>query len=174
MRKHCSIIFCIFLVLPVFLHSQTAQAIEDLLDAQAVNVQQVAWLVLEAANIAYSANIPFSEDISESEDILSQEEAFILSQEEAFGYAVEQRWLPIDAEPTGRARFDQVSLLVMRAFDIRGGIFYRLFGSPHYAYRELVYRNVILGRADPGMAVSGYELLYIVNRVLALQEANLL
>ena len=148
------VIACFFLVVPVFTYSQTAQAIEELLDTQAVNMQQAAWLVLEAANLSGPAGI--------------------ISQAEAFRYAVEQQWLPANAEPNSRIRLDRFSLLVMRAFDMRGGIFYSIFGNPHYAYRELVYRNVILGRADPGMAVSGYELLYVVNRILAFQEADLL
>jgi hypothetical protein len=55
----------------------------------------------------------------------------------------------------------------MGAFDIKGGAFYSLFKSPHYAYRALVYKGVIHGRADPEMIVSGDLLLYTVNRVMS-------
>ena len=160
MRKYYFILACFFLAVPVFLHSQTARAIEEILDTQAVTMQQTAWLVLEVANIPYSVNASSPTDTS--------------SQAEAFRYAVEQRWLPMNVEPGSRIRLDQVSLIIMRAFNIKGGIFYRLFGSPHYAYRELVYRNIVLGRTDPGLYVSGYDLLYVVNRVHDFQEADLL
>ena len=155
-----SILFYFLMTVPVFLHSQTALVIEEILNMQEVSMQQAAWLVLEAANTSYSANIPYSADTS--------------SQIDAFRYAIEQNWLPGMAEGGDIIRFDQLSYLIMRAFDIRGGIFYSIFRNPHYAYRELVYRNIIFGRTYPGMAVSGYTMLYVVNRVLSYREANLI
>ena len=151
MKKHLLIFLCFFILISVYLHAQTAQTIEDLLDLRAVSKQQAAWLVLEAANIPG-----------------------IGGQAGAFRYALEQNWLPASAMATDRIRLDELSLMIMQAFDIRGGIFYGLIGNSHYAYRELVHRNIIVGRIDPGMAVSGDELLFIVNRVLSYQEANLL
>ena len=151
MKKYLFLFVCFFVLHSVILHSQTAQAIEDLLDLRAVSKQQAAWLVLEAANIAS-----------------------IGSQAAAFRYAVEQQWLPASAAANDRIRLDELSFMIMQAFDIRGGLFYSLIGNSHYAYRELVHRNIIMGRADPGMDVSGDELLFIVNRVLSFQEANLL
>jgi len=44
---------------------------------------------------------------------------------------------------------------------------YSITKSPHYAYRELAYMEVIQGRADPSMNVSGELLLFITNRILA-------
>jgi outer membrane protein OmpA-like peptidoglycan-associated protein len=58
----------------------------------------------------------------------------------------------------------------MGAFDLKGGIFYSIAKNPHYAYRELVYKEVIQGRTDPGMLVSGEEFLFILSRVLSLVE----
>ncbi|MDR2701323.1 MAG: hypothetical protein LBB72_02700 [Spirochaetaceae bacterium] len=49
---------------------------------------------------------------------------------------------------------------------------YRLFGSAHYSYRELVYRDIIQGRSDPHMKVSGEKMLFIVNRLLCSMEEN--
>ena len=154
MRKHLFIFICFLLAAPFFLYSQTAQEIEGLLNTSALNNQQAAWLVLEAADLSGPAGFP--------------------SQGEAFRYAIEQELFPSNLMPNERARLDQVSLLIMRSFNISGGLFYRLTGNRHYAYRELVYRNIIVGRADPEMAISGYDLLYMVNRLLSFQEDNLL
>jgi len=44
--------------------------------------------------------------------------------------------------------------------------------NPHYAYRELLIQN-IQGRADPGMAVSGDLLLFVINRALEQKEGQL-
>jgi len=150
MKKCLVIAICFFVALPAF--AQTAIEIENLLNTNAVNYQQAAWLVLEAADISAARQIT--------------------SQADAFRYAMEQGWLPAGVSPGGQTRLDEVSLLVMRSFDIRGGVFYTLTGNRRYAYRELVYRNIIHGRSCPTMAVSGDMLLFVVNRVLSFQEAD--
>jgi hypothetical protein len=137
--------FCLFLAVPLALFAQTADRIDGLLETKAVNYGQAAQLILEAA------------DISPAD----------------FNAAMEKRWLPKKADADADARLDGVSLLIMRAFDIKGGAMYSLFKNPHYAYRELVYKEVIQGRSDPEMAVSGNDLLFLVSRMLSFQEAGL-
>ena len=129
-------------------HPQSAERIEALLASDKVNYRDAALLVLEAAE--------------------HFDPARGTSAEEAFRFAVERNWLPRGAAADDAARLDGLSFLVMRAFDLKGGIFYTLTKSPHHAYRELTYRNVIQGRADPFMPVSGDLLLFTVNRVLAI------
>jgi len=58
----------------------------------------------------------------------------------------------------------------MKSFKIKGGIHYTISNNPHYAYRELVYKEIIQGRADPGMKVSGDQLLFMIGRLLSSQE----
>ena len=82
----------------------------------------------------------------------------------------EQQWLPKGASPGDTARLNGVALLLMRSFNIKGGLFFRIAESPHHAYRELVYKNVIRANTDPDMPVSGQHLLLMVNRLLALSE----
>ena len=142
---------CFLLALPVFLFAQTAQKIEELLSSDALSYEHVTQFVLEAADVPAS-----------------------YSPAAAFSYAAEQGWLPKNASANEQAKLRGLSLLVMRAFDMQGGMFYSLFQTPHYAYRELVYRNIVVGRVDPDMAVSGDTLLYVVNRVLSFQESNIL
>ncbi|MDR1802472.1 MAG: hypothetical protein LBQ94_02595 [Treponema sp.] len=127
------------------LHAQSADWIESLLASDRVTYADAALLVLEAAD-ALAAPNPAA----------------------AFGYAAERGWLPKGAAADDAARLDGLSLLVMRAFDFKGGLFYTLTKSPHHAYRELTYRNIIQGRADPMMPVSGDLLLFTVNRILTL------
>jgi len=85
---------------------------------------------------------------------------------EAFEYASENKWLPGKVSADQNARLDAVSLLILNAFDIKGGIFYSITNNSHYAYRELVYLRHIQGRVDPAMDVSGELLLFIVSSVL--------
>jgi outer membrane protein OmpA-like peptidoglycan-associated protein len=60
----------------------------------------------------------------------------------------------------------------MKSFGLKGGLFYSIFKNSHYAYRELVFRQIIPDSADPEQLVTGEEFLQIVNRVLDLQDQN--
>jgi hypothetical protein len=55
----------------------------------------------------------------------------------------------------------------MKALNIKGGLMYTMFSGPRYAYRELVYRKIIAGRAYSTMRVSGDRLLRLLDRALA-------
>jgi hypothetical protein len=129
------------------LSAQTAAEMETLLNTQAVTYAQAARFVLQAADAAAIAN-PAA----------------------AFKFAQEKDWLPKGVSPDTAARLDGISLLFMRSFDIKGGILYSLTKNPHYAYRELVYQTAIQGRTDPHMAVSGYQLIFITNRLLEIYK----
>ena len=147
MKNRLYIAIFLLFVLPAVLSAQTAARIERLLETEAVTYGQVAQFLLEAAGVlGYTAAA------------------------EAFRYAEERQWLPGDASPSAEARLDGVALLIMRSFDIRGGIMYSLFRNARYAYRELVYLDVIHGRISPSMAVSGDLLLFMVGRILSLSE----
>jgi hypothetical protein len=144
--------FCFFGLCFIFaplVFAQTAAELETLLYTDAVSYGQAAKFVLQAADING------------------------LSGENAFRYAMERNWLPVAATEDAAAKLDCVSLLIMRAFDMKGGAFYTIMKTPHYAYRELLFQNIIQGRADPGMAVSGDLLLFVVNRALEQKEGEL-
>jgi hypothetical protein len=126
----------------------TATEIETLLGTKSVTNAQAARFLLEASEIMITSD-----------------------PDEAFRYAQEHKWLPKNATADGVARLDDVSLLLMRSFDMKGGLLYSLTKSPHYAYRQLTYNSVIQGRADPAMNVSGERLLFITGRVLSALEA---
>lgn len=124
-----------------FLHGQTnAAELEAMLAAQTMSYEQAAAFVLKAADVTADGS--------------------------AFNYAVEKKWLSALPAADGVAVLSEVSLLIMGAFGIKGGIMYSGFKSPRYAYRELVQQGIIQGRADPDMAVSGDLLLFMIGRVL--------
>ena len=129
------------------LSAQTAAEMETLLNTDAVTYAQAARFVLQAAEAATIANPA-----------------------EAFKFAQEKDWLPKDVSPETPARLDGIALLFMRSFDLKGGILYSFAKNSHYAYRELVYRQAIQGKTDPHMAVSGYQLIFITNRILESNE----
>jgi len=143
-KKHI-IFLSLCLLIPAFLSAQTtADEIETLLNTGAVTYAQAARFVLEAS------------------DTLA-----VSDSGEAFRYAKERNWLPKKVSANETARLDGISLLLMRSFDIKGGLLYTITKSPHFAYRELTYQETIQGRADPAMKVSGERLLFLTGRILS-------
>jgi hypothetical protein len=143
------LLFLLVICLPAALvFAQTAAEMENLIAVDSITYGQAAWFLLRAA------------------DIPAQ------SQQEAFNYASQRKWLPKKVSHEDAARLDGVALLVMRSFGINGGNIYSMFQTPHYAYRELEYKNIIQGRTDPAMKVSGSYLLFIIGRVIEQQEAE--
>jgi hypothetical protein len=150
LKKYCALLVFICLFSSGSLPAQsTAAEIETLLSTGAVTYGAAARFLLEA-----------SETLKTSKP------------EEAFQYAVEQNWLPKNAAADDPARLDAISLLLMRSFNIKGGLFYSITKNSHYAYRELVYKKIIQGRADPAMNISGERLLLITGRILSQGESE--
>ena len=140
----CLILTMLF-ALPVALHAQTAARLEALFETEAINWEQAAAFVLEASDTGGSVI-------------------------DAFHFAAQQQWLPKNVSPEDTALLNGVALLLMRSFDLPGGVFYSMFKSPHHAYRELVYINVIRRNTDPRAAVSGQQMLLMIDRILAMAE----
>ena len=130
------------------LHAQTAARIERLLGQNTVSYQEAALLALEASGHLDPAKNTKAGD--------------------AFNFAMKSGWLPANAKAGDTVNLKGLSLLIARAFGIKGGLFYSIFKNQHYAYRTLVYYNIIQGRADPLMYVTGEFLLFIVNRAMYL------
>jgi hypothetical protein len=149
--KGTVLLFLVF-TFTVPLSAQTAAGLEALLNEQTLTWSATTAFVLEASG--------------------SLDTAGSMNGDNAFRLAVEREWLPKNAAPDDAATLNGVALLLMRSFDLKGGIFYSLFKSPHHAYREMVYKGLIRGDADPEMTVSGSQLLLIVSRILSVKEEN--
>ena len=148
-------IICL-LSISAFLYAQspqenrsTAMEIETLLSTDIITYAQASRFALEAADVMVTDN-----------------------PEEAFKFAVESGWLPKSIASDDPVRLNHLSLLFMRSFDIKGGIMYSITKKSHYAYRELVYLNIITNRSDPAMTVSGERFLSYVNKLIARQETQ--
>jgi hypothetical protein len=137
---------CYMFIANSFLHAQTAARIEQLLQQKTVSYQEAALLTLEASGHLDPANSTKEGD--------------------AFTFAKERKWLPANAKADDAVNLKGLSLLIARAFGIKGGLFYSIFKNSHYAYRTLVYYNIIQGKADPLMDVTGEFLLFMVNRAM--------
>jgi hypothetical protein len=125
--------------------AQTAAELERVLSLPAVNYGDAAWIVLGAAGLPALA-----EDSTGG----------------AYRFAADNKWLPQKTAAETPVTLEGLSLLIMKAFDMGGGLMYTLFPGPRYAYRELVYRKIIQGRSYSALTVSGERLLRILSRAL--------
>jgi hypothetical protein len=131
--------------------AQTAGRLDLILDAERVSFAQAALIILPAAGL-------LSPDAGE-------EEAFAYVRD-WFSRRAAGQDLPIK---TGDSiKMGELSYLVMRSFNLSGGLMYALFPGPRYAYRALAWRRLLPLNADPGRFLSGEELLYITGQVLSL------
>ena len=61
------------------------------------------------------------------------------------------------------------AFLLMKVFNIKGGLMYRIAPCPHYAYRDLRYLAVIQGKNAPDAPMTGAAMLQILSRIDAVQ-----
>lgn len=82
-------------------------------------------------------------------------------------YCLQRGWLP-----AGRAdsplSLGEYALLLMKSFNLSGGIMYTLFPSPRYAARELGFKGFVLKEAGAYRTLDGHEGLSIL--ALLMQE----
>ena len=75
------------------------------------------------------------------------------------------------AKSNAKAKRKRVGFLILLFYLLPFN--FSFFQNAHYAYRELEYRNVIEGKTVPAMAVSGEQLIFIINRVLSEQDRGI-
>jgi hypothetical protein len=85
----------------------------------------------------------------------------------AYRTAEENQWLSKKAAAEKSVTLGELSFLIMKSFNMKGGLFYTLFPGPRYSYRELTRLNLIPGRAYSSLTVSGERLLQILGGVLS-------
>jgi hypothetical protein len=131
-----------FVLFPLLLSpafSQDAADIEALLGKAEVSCEQAVWFTLAMA----------------LDDAPKEAQA-------AFSLALDRGWLPAQARSDTPISYSSLSQLVMKAFDVKGGMMYRLLGNPRYAYRELKALGYIPGRVYSSQLVSGVQFLQIL------------
>ena len=157
-----NVITIIFIFAAALLPAQTADELDAVLDSSAITYGQAAMFVIASAG---SENI-FSFDDS-NEDLNS------LTQKDFFDKAMELGWIRNGIAINDQITLGALSFLMMKAFDLKGGLMYALFPGQRYAFRSMVSKNIIQGTSDPGMKVSGGRFILILGNVLNFTEGEL-
>ena len=148
MKKRRLLLF--FLLLPVIAFAQTAAEVDAMLEADTITAAKAARFVLGTADLLPSG--------------LSGPDA----ERAAYDTASSNGWIKVDAYEN--LTMKDAAFLIMKAFDLKGGMMYSLFKNPRYAYREMVYRKLIMSRMDSSAKISGSGLLQILDRVIRSEE----
>ena len=128
----------------IALYSQSNTFIENTLSKTEISFGDAAYLVLAGAKIIPEDN----------------------STEEAFSTLINKNW-KIKAENSSEPiTLGIYSYLLMKGFNIKGGVLYSFFPGPRYAERELDYLGFLKKDMTPYSKVSGEEALRIIGSIL--------
>lgn len=138
MRRYLSILLFLFLASGAY--AQSAEVITNILESENVTFGQVCYLSAVHQELV-SDNASYSDAI---------EALYKKGQIPTVGY--ESSVVPMV----------NLTFLYSQMWDIKGGIFYRIFhGAPRYAFKQMKADGVLPANADPGIIVSGREALNI-------------
>jgi hypothetical protein len=130
------------------LWGQSNELLDELFEEPATTLEQAAYLVLTAAG-----RIPDDSSPADAAAALA-----------AQGWTVPERSAD---EPLTLGEY---SYLLMQAFELNGGLMYRIFPGPRYAGRELAYLQLIKGDTSPYRTFSGEEAIGILGRLMERKE----
>lgn len=139
---------CAAAVLPAA--AQSNQVLDQILDTPSLSFGQASYLALAAAQ-----KLPDSATPGEAA-------------EAAAGAGWKLR--PRDADDP--VTLGEYSFLLMKAFELKGGLFYRMIPGPRYAARELAWRRFIRADGSPYRTLSGEEALGVLQRLLDWKEGR--
>ena len=150
-KKSILFLGIMFVCLTFILSAQSNTVIDELLEKEKANWGNTAYLVLTAAEL-----------IDENTDISKVLNSMNL-----------QQWEMEIKQTNELITLGEYSYLLMKAFDVPGGLMYKLIPGPRYAARELSYLNFIDNDKSPYRMLSGEEVLRIMGRLLEWKEENL-
>ena len=136
----------VLILLPALAFGQTAAEMDVMLQADTVSGARLARFVLGSSGLLPPG--------------LSGPQA----EKAAYDMALSNGWITISPEENATQK--DAAFLIMKAFNLKGGVMYSLLGNPRYAYREMVYQKLIMGRTDQAMKVSGKKLLQILDKTI--------
>lgn len=149
MKKGSISLFIIILFsVNTILVAQSNLIIDQLLEEDRATYGKTVYLVLTAAEL-----------LSEEDSV---QKAFTLLNEKDWGIKIKQEMDVIN--------IGEYSFLLMKAFNINGGIMYSIFPGPRYAARELYYLGFFFENPSADRYISGEEIVEILGRVLAWKE----
>ena len=124
-----------------FASAQSAKAVTAMLETNEVTNGQAAYFAANALELV--------------KENAAEQEAFDALKNAGFTCLSEDLSSPV--------KLDAYSELCMKAFNISGGLFYRLFKNSRYALRELKSLGIVPSDADPKQMINGRTALNMLS-----------
>lgn len=138
MKRIFALLIITFISFEVF--AQSSSVITDILETDQVTLGQVCYLSAVQQGLI-DENAGYTEAI----DAL---------------YKLGQ--IPVASYDSTLVPLVNISYIFAQMWNIKGGLFYRIFhGAPRYAYKQMKSDGILPENSDPGLIVSGQELLNI-------------
>ncbi|MDC7125180.1 MAG: hypothetical protein PQJ46_06425 [Spirochaetales bacterium] len=134
----------LFAITCAFTYAQSNEVIDEVLVQDKLTYGNGAYLVLTASEII--------------------DESFSL--EEAMSAGKEMGWIKDKKQIDAPISLGEYSFLIMKSFDMKGGLFYSIFPSPRYASRELAYQGYISKDSGAYRKLSGQEALSLIGQIV--------
>ena len=153
MKKYISCLA--FLLLAGFsIFAQRSEQITKIIESEKVTFAQVSYLPALYTNL------------------ISDEESETAISDNAFQALKNEGYFSNDINADSEITLGQISCLYAKALNLKGGLFYSLFHSERYAFKELKARGVLPNESDPNMKLSGREAIDIFNTCLTIIGEN--
>lgn len=138
-----SVVFLLIVATPVVI-AQSNEIIDQLLEEQQATLGKSAYLVLLAADL-----------ISENSTPVESVEALA-----SFDWGFD------NATPEDAVDLGSLAFMIMKSFDMKGGIMYTIFPGRRYAVKEFAFRTLTLESASQYRILSGIDVANILGRSL--------
>ena len=148
MKRTIGIVVAVLLI-SAAASGQAAEKVDKILETEKATFGQAAYLIQTA--------------LDDSSDGLDFETAFDRFKSENQN-VIRDSVTPDDVIPVKTYAF-----LLMKAFNVKGGMMYRIYPCPRYAYRDLRYLAIIQGKNNPDAPMTGAAMLQILSRIDTVQ-----
>lgn len=133
-----------------FANSQSNTIIDEIFAQQQIQFGHAAYMVLTAAG-----RLPENATTSDAVTFLEL-----------------QNWGFASITPSSIITLGDYSNLLMRSFDLSGGLLYSLFPGNRYALRELVYLRAVNLPVWPAKEINGEEALRILTKIIDIKDSK--
>ena len=90
----------------------------------------------------------------------------LISLDDAFNFFTKAGVVPSNVTPDTLLRYDEMSLFLLKAFDVKSTsiLYYCFSNSKHYAFRQMKYFGIIKGDVFPGDKMTGSFFVTIMGK----------
>lgn len=138
--------FTILFLLAFCVYAQDAGRISELLQTKEATYGQAAYLAAVYKNAV-------ADDATE---------------QAAFAAMVEQGYISASKNHDDIIPLQDIAKLFALTTELKGGLFYSLFHSSRYAYRELKAKGILPQTTDPAQSIAGRDAITVLNNCIEL------